>query len=405
MIERAFIVLDYIEKPIDYNFVLNYANRNFTRFSFSADEFLNLKFAHHLKSKLVRNKPTSVTLDSFESNSSVCQDSPLHFSNQCQLVNSNILSFLNIYNLMKLCSISTFFNKIVKSELSRQLRRYRKKYGVDFPNVKSPEKILQYFNLIQKISGKWYDQEMNKGYSSYLESKELFGLPISTHYFPTLAKELKTLALYNANNMDKLPVISMCPEYEIEKLDPLHRDNIIELWKQYTQAQGLPESRLFQECNSQIKENFWVYIQNLDYIFSSQISYFPNPSEDNINSFFESKKLNETSCNKLNEVYTYVLHKTGMYLFKNTPENKISLRHSSFFAGKEIISAGELHRDFSGKIRVVNNFSGHYKPPVETLKYVLLHLISQGFNLNYADIIDKNTFASFKAIPWLLEKT
>jgi hypothetical protein len=66
--------------------------------------------------------------------------------------------------------------------------------------------------------------------------------------------------------------------------------------------------------------------------------------------------------------------------------NSIIFNHSSFNAGKNIVSAGEM-RISNGVLQHIDNTSGHYKPTEENLRNCLAALVEEGLDESQADVV------------------
>lgn len=86
-----------------------------------------------------------------------------------------------------------------------------------------------------------------------------------------------------------------------------------------------------------------------------------------------------------NGKYLYVIKDDELYLkikvqTANLPY-KLRFGHSSFFRGEEVEAAGKLHIR-EGKLAILDNVSGHYKPDIRSIKYTLGWLQNRGYDLS-----------------------
>jgi hypothetical protein len=89
----------------------------------------------------------------------------------------------------------------------------------------------------------------------------------------------------------------------------------------------------------------------------------------------------------------WVMDPTGRLYVSSTPQPGM-FNHSSFLGGGSVICAGEIIIE-DGKIKFINNRSGHYEPEDETLDNAIAKLLEQGVELDgdlvVQKIVDKTT--------------
>jgi hypothetical protein len=86
--------------------------------------------------------------------------------------------------------------------------------------------------------------------------------------------------------------------------------------------------------------------------------------------------------------YAYVWTEDGTFLAGKHAADK--LHHSSFAAGARVRCAGMIDVDVSGKVRYVNNGSGHYKPPKSLLVAFVQWLNERGVMSHDAKVNAQN---------------
>ena len=80
--------------------------------------------------------------------------------------------------------------------------------------------------------------------------------------------------------------------------------------------------------------------------------------------------------------------KEGKYIFVMDDNGNIYIdfpeldefHHSSFFGGKAVSAAGTIFINQNYQITAIDNLSGHYKPPSDSLEYVIKELTKMGIN-------------------------
>lgn len=77
------------------------------------------------------------------------------------------------------------------------------------------------------------------------------------------------------------------------------------------------------------------------------------------------------------QIYIYAMDRYGN-LYAQTP-GAAGLHHSSFLRGKEVICAGQIVCN-QGRLVLIDNASGHYKPTPANLREAVQVLINQGFD-------------------------
>lgn len=123
--------------------------------------------------------------------------------------------------------------------------------------------------------------------------------------------------------------------------------------------------------------------------FSGGVAYC---SIDNFSKPFST--LDAPPESKAPQAYAYVWTKDNLLFC--APHLAGSFHHSSFTGGSKIKCAGMI-RFINGRVTMVTNDSGHYKPGVEHLRSFVRFLLGQGvLDLTELLIVDKSTHTNFQ---------
>ena len=83
----------------------------------------------------------------------------------------------------------------------------------------------------------------------------------------------------------------------------------------------------------------------------------------------------------------FVIDKYGnMYASNEVFDKSVNFNHSTFNAGKDVICAGTILAK-NGKLKQIQNNSGHYKPTRDHLHNAVVLLASQGLDFSEAKIV------------------
>lgn len=113
---------------------------------------------------------------------------------------------------------------------------------------------------------------------------------------------------------------------------------------------------------------------------------------------------------KYPNLYMYAIDRYGNVFTRKAPDHIQNpdgyINHSSFNAGREVMCAGCIWIA-NGKLRHIDNNSGHYKPGTEELRNALVYLFEEGIDISETRIVDmrgpkhQGTHAEFFALNWL----
>jgi hypothetical protein len=115
---------------------------------------------------------------------------------------------------------------------------------------------------------------------------------------------------------------------------------------------------------------------------NSEFLYNKNNINDYKITYSNGKIRKQNDLSKLEQTrYIYVMDTYGN-IYVDTPLMDV-FHHSSFFSGEPVSAAGSFYINNEGDIIVIDNNSGHYKPPVKTLDYVTRELRKLGYTKTY----------------------
>jgi hypothetical protein len=135
---------------------------------------------------------------------------------------------------------------------------------------------------------------------------------------------------------------------------------LLDLYFQFVNSPAAADQRHFEYCNKGVmRENYRVFISHLDGRFYSD-AMFLVPYTTIRSQFAKDNRA------------MYAVDLEGKLYAKHEMEfREGAFNHSSFMSGKPVLCAGILGFDNAGSLNYIDNNSGHYRPTMGDLGYLL----------------------------------